>query len=114
LNIIVRIIIHNYYVDIDECLVNNGGCESTCTNLEGVNNTTGLGYQCGCDYGYQIAPDNHNCNGMYGQVHEPTYYDILNLDICILLQLGCHAAVIFYCSWVAMQLWFNTAGLCLS
>ena len=52
------------YVDINECLVNNGGCEFSCTNLEGINNTTGLGYQCECDYGYQLAPDNHNCNGM--------------------------------------------------
>ena len=53
------------YVDIDECLVDNGGCEFSCTNLEGINSTTGLGYQCRCDYGYQLAPNNHNCNGMY-------------------------------------------------
>ena len=53
------------HVDIDECLVDNGGCEFSCTNLEGINNTTGLGYQCGCDYGYQLAPNNHDCNGMY-------------------------------------------------
>ena len=53
------------YVDINECLINNGGCESICTNLEGINNTTGLGYQCGCDFGYQLAPNNHDCNGMY-------------------------------------------------
>ena len=51
-------------VDVDECLVDNGGCEFSCTNLEGINNTTGLGYQCGCDYGYQLAPDNHGCVGM--------------------------------------------------
>ena len=51
------------YVDIDECLVNNGGCESICTNLEGINNTTGLGYQCRCEYGYHLAPDNHDCYG---------------------------------------------------
>ena len=53
------------YVDINECLVDNGGCEFSCTNLEGINNTTGLGYQCGCDYGYRLAPNNHKCNGMY-------------------------------------------------
>ena len=57
-------IIYNY-VDINECLVDNGGCEFSCTNLEGINNTTGLGYQCGCDFGYQLAPNNHDCNGMY-------------------------------------------------
>ena len=53
-----------HYTDINECLVDNGGCEFSCTNLEGISNTTGLGYQCGCDYGYQLAPDNHNCTGM--------------------------------------------------
>ena len=51
-------------VDINECLVDNGGCEFSCINLEGINNTTGLGYQCGCDDGYQLAPNNHDCNGM--------------------------------------------------
>ena len=49
----------NYFVDINECLVDNGGCEFNCTNL------VGLGYQCGCDTGYQLAPNNHNCNGTY-------------------------------------------------
>ena len=51
------------YVDINECLVDNGGCEHSCTNLEGINNATGLGYQCGCKYGYQLAPNNYDCNG---------------------------------------------------
>ena len=52
------------YVDINECLVDNGGCEFSCTNLEGINNATGLGYQCGCDNGYQLTPNNHDCEGM--------------------------------------------------
>ena len=25
---------------------------------------TNLGYQCGCDSGYQLAPNNHDCVGM--------------------------------------------------
>ena len=53
-----------YYTEINECLTGNGGCEFSCTNLEGVNSTTGLGYQCGCDNGYQLAPNNHDFNGM--------------------------------------------------
>ena len=53
------------FIDINECNVRNGGCETSCTNLEGVNSTTGLGYQCGCDVGYQLAPNNHDCNGTY-------------------------------------------------
>ena len=53
-----------YYTDINECLIDNGGCEHNCINIEGINSTTGLGYQCGCDNGYQLAPNNHDCNGM--------------------------------------------------
>ena len=53
------------YTDINECLISNGGCEFSCTNLEGINNRTRLGYQCGCDDGYQLAPNNHGCIGMY-------------------------------------------------
>ena len=53
-----------YYTDINECLISNSGCEFSCTNLEGINNRTGLGYECGCDDGYQIAPNNHDCIGM--------------------------------------------------
>ena len=53
-----------YCTDINECLIGNGGCEFSCTNLEGINSTTGLGYQCGCDNGYQLVPNNHDCTGM--------------------------------------------------
>ena len=53
------------YTDINECLVGNGGCEHNCTNLEGISSTTGLGYQCGCDDGYQLAANNHDCKGRY-------------------------------------------------
>ena len=52
------------YIDINECLVDNGGCEFFCTNLEGINSTNGLGYQCGCNNGYQLAPNDHDCEGM--------------------------------------------------
>ena len=55
----------NWCLDINECLIDNGGCEHSCTNLEGINNATGSGYQCRCKYGYQLAPNNHDCNGMY-------------------------------------------------
>ena len=53
-----------YYTDINECLISNGGCEFSCTNLESISNRTGLGYQCRCGDGYQLAPNNHDCIGM--------------------------------------------------
>ena len=58
-----------YYTDINECLIDKGGCEFSCTNLEGINSTTGLGYQCGCDDGYQVAASNHDCNGMCVRIY---------------------------------------------
>ena len=60
------------YVDIDECLVDIGGCEFSCTNLEGINNTTGLGYQCGCDNGYKLTADNHDCYGIHVVIYTYT------------------------------------------
>ena len=33
--------------DINECLVNNGGCIDVCNNLDGS-------YQCTCDIGYEF------------------------------------------------------------
>ena len=74
----------NHYVDINECLIDNGGCEFSCTNLEGIGglpdvsgsgsnldsagtgnatSQTSLGYQCGCDTGYHLAPNDHDCIG---------------------------------------------------
>ena len=73
-----------HYTDFDQCLVDNGGCEFSCTNLEGINNTTGLGYQCGCDYGYQLTPDNHNCTGMYLTTYTHVFMHICNYVYCIL------------------------------
>ena len=61
-----------YYTDINECLISNGGCEFSCTNLEGINNRTGLGYECGCDDGHQLAPNNHDCIGMYNKTRYMT------------------------------------------
>ena len=65
------------YIDINECLIENGGCEFSCTNLEGINSTTGVGYQCGCDYGYQLASNNHDCDGAY--IYAYTY---VRMQVC--------------------------------
>ena len=42
-------------LDIDECTVNPGICEHTCTNIVG-------GYFCSCPTGYQLV-NGHNCSG---------------------------------------------------
>ena len=44
------------YVDVNECLDNNGGCSDNCTNTNGS-------YYCSCFSGFELLSDNHNCEG---------------------------------------------------
>ena len=41
--------------DIDECTIGNGGCDQTCTNLEGS-------FVCSCDGGYELNTDGLLCD----------------------------------------------------
>lgn len=43
-------------LDIDECTIENGGCENFCTNSEGS-------YECSCHSGYALMPDLRSCTG---------------------------------------------------
>ena len=43
--------------DIDECTIENGGCEMFCTNSEGS-------YECSCQSGYALMPDLRSCIGL--------------------------------------------------
>ena len=45
------------YLDVDECSVNNGGCNQTCFNNQGS-------FTCGCNDGYQLMGDNKSCYGI--------------------------------------------------
>ena len=49
-------IVNNNLIDINECNINNGGCEQTCVNDVGT-------YNCYCNYGYNLNFDNHTCEG---------------------------------------------------
>ena len=46
------------FADINECLVNNGGCSGRCVNTVGS-------YYCTCKPGYQLHSDKHRCVGKY-------------------------------------------------
>ena len=48
--------ISRYYTDINECNTNNGGCEHTCTNVDGSN-------ICSCDEGYTLDSNGNSCTG---------------------------------------------------
>ena len=42
--------------DINECDVNNGGCEHICTNVI-------YSFECSCHLGYNLSEDGFDCNG---------------------------------------------------
>lgn len=46
---------HNYCVDINECLTNNGGCSQVCNNTQGS-------YFCTCRSGYRLNGQ-YSCQG---------------------------------------------------
>ena len=43
-----------YYLDVDECDTNNGGCEHNCNNNPGS-------YTCSCDSGFSLDIDGKGC-----------------------------------------------------
>lgn len=43
-----------YYIDVDECAENNGGCQHECHNTLG-------GYECACHSGFTLHPNKHDC-----------------------------------------------------
>ena len=47
----------NFFLDTDECSVNNGGCNQTCTNSQGS-------FKCSCGDGFNLASDKRMCIGM--------------------------------------------------
>lgn len=48
-------------LDIDECLRNNGGCEYSCSNTDGS-------YKCGCQPGFKLKNNGHDCEGIIHSV----------------------------------------------
>ena len=43
-----------YDLDIDECEIDNGGCDETCVNINGS-------YSCKCDSGLDLIDDGKSC-----------------------------------------------------
>ena len=48
---------HHFTSDVDECEVNNGGCDHKCTNTDGS-------FLCKCNKGYRLDADKRKCTGM--------------------------------------------------
>ena len=49
--------IYQNFIDVNECLVANGGCMQSCINTAGS-------YYCTCGSGYTLNTDGHNCEGI--------------------------------------------------
>ena len=49
------------FADINECDYNNGGCQQTCTNMEGS-------YTCQCRNGFTLREDYRTCAGEWSMV----------------------------------------------
>ena len=47
--------------DINECDINNGGCEHICTNVI-------YSFECSCHLGYNLTEDGFACNGRPGNL----------------------------------------------
>ncbi|CAG9136871.1 unnamed protein product [Plutella xylostella] len=66
-----------YYIDVDECAENNGGCQHECHNTLG-------GYECACHSGFTLHPNKHDCkeggckhdvSQPHGTIVSPNYPD---------------------------------------
>ena len=52
-----KTIVHYYFLDVDECKVNNGACDHICVNKPGA-------FECKCNVGYELADDKKKCTGI--------------------------------------------------
>ena len=62
------------FLDIDECLINNGGCQHHCHDSDGS-------YTCSCSNGYQLNSDGHTCEGKFVITTAPKLDT--NSELCI-------------------------------
>ena len=58
----------NVHADINECQMDNGGCEQMCTNIEGS-------FICSCNTGYVVVEANElSCAGKNNTSVHPLFY----------------------------------------
>ena len=71
-------IIYIFLQDVDECAVNNGGCQHECKNVIGA-------YVCSCHNGFTLHDNGHDCKeggckyeiqAPNGQIFSPNYPDL--------------------------------------
>ena len=55
-SLLVILSMSSFYIDINECNTNNGGCAQECTNTQGSR-------VCSCNSGFTLVSDGRNCTG---------------------------------------------------
>lgn len=70
--------------DINECLIDNGGCVHDCTNTVGS-------YKCSCRAGFNLKSNNRDCKGSLEIISYSVSYTDLSLDVneCLVQKGGC-------------------------
>ena len=61
------------YLDVNECLDNNAGCEHNCENTDGS-------YYCTCNSGFELLSDNHTCKGNNNKQYHVSTLNLLMTD----------------------------------
>jgi hypothetical protein len=74
-------------IDIDECLVGNGGCSQHCQNSV-------PGYMCYCDPGFFLSADSHTCFGKWQNYR--TFGASVSTHINIHDASGAHYSVLLF------------------
>ncbi|XP_002073258.3 dorsal-ventral patterning protein tolloid [Drosophila willistoni] len=59
-----------FIIDVDECAINNGGCQHRCQNTYGS-------YKCSCRNGYTLHDNGHNCTETKCKFEITTSYGVL-------------------------------------
>ena len=71
-----------YFLDINECHVDNGGCSQICTNTEGS-------FECFCREGYILDGDGKNCLGTRVIYIHIVYFIFTDINECAESNGGC-------------------------
>lgn len=78
----MKIFLLFYIPDINECLLQNGGCSQKCVNEY-------QSFHCACNNGFQLGSDGKHCDGEYIYIYIPLILIQSIKDIVILHFLGC-------------------------
>ncbi len=64
-------------IDVNECFINNGRCEHSCTNTDG-------NFSCSCKTGYSLEGNGFNCTGTEQPCGFVLFIDLLQIVMSVL------------------------------